>query len=114
MLASKRQSREKGVFRLPFILLEKTLFALLALGYTLRYTLYVLKPSAVGVISPIKRAINSFLETLGRKEKDMQTWKEFLMENYGLDAEGYERLSIYEKNIINAEYDEMVKHFIGR
>lgn len=44
----------------------------------------------------------------------MQTWKEFLMENYGLDAEGYERLSIYEKNIINAEYDEMVKHFIGR
>ena len=49
-----------------------------------------------------------------RKEIDMQTWEEFLMENYGFDAEDYEHLSSYEKHIICEEFDEMVRHFIGR
>lgn len=35
----------------------------------------------------------------------MQNFTEFLKENYEISEEGFEELSIYEKKIIDSEYD---------
>lgn len=43
----------------------------------------------------------------------MQDWKDFLMENYEITPSEYEELDLYMKHIIDSEYDEMVKHFVG-
>ncbi len=43
----------------------------------------------------------------------MQTWTEFLLENYGITEGEFEALGIYRRRIIEAEYDAHVAHFLG-
>lgn len=48
----------------------------------------------------------------------MQTWEEFLKENYELTEAQFKEMEISKKyigatKIIKAEYEEYVKHFIG-
>lgn len=39
----------------------------------------------------------------------MQNWKEFLEENYEITEEEFESLGIYERRIIEKEYEEQFK-----
>lgn len=42
----------------------------------------------------------------------MQTWKEFLEENYELTEEQFEALADYKKARIDAEWDSYISHWL--
>ena len=42
----------------------------------------------------------------------MQSFDEFLMENYEITEAGYRQLSVYEKRVIDREYEAHVNQFI--